>query len=198
MSGGAFFRSSIRRELELPPLWQRPRAAPTVFPLPDHRTMAQVDAASPGFEQIAGAGYPRPTVAAAATRGHRKEQAGPPRQGSALKPANARERHTDPAPEMPPAPVDVPLKVIAQLSRQCRAQIAKGVPLDLAAAPSALDQRSRSQFRKTYTRTAHRPEVAPVMLPCSCGSQSGSQPGMVPAWFGRDCIEARCPLRIAP
>lgn len=27
---------------------------------------------------------------------------------------------------------------------------------------------------------------------CKCGGQTG---GLVPSWFGRDCIEAGCPLK---
>jgi len=42
-----------------------------------------------------------------------------------------------------------------------------------------------------------RPKALPMgMVACKCGSRSqGEAQGGVPAWFGRDCIEADCPLK---
>ena len=75
---------------------------------------------------------------------------------------------------------------------------AKGPLIDLGAASSAMD----SLFARS-----REPQVAKVqgelqmqgMALCKCGAgrPGYSHAGPVPAWFGRDCIEGQCPLRVA-
>lgn len=190
VSGGAFFRASVRRALDLPPLWQRARAA----------AQAVVLAAPVVFETAMGG----PVGGAMGSAWPDWPDAPLPDLGEA-KQATAAMMHPNPPElladldhrEVVQLVDDVPPEVIAQLTPQARKLIAKGVAIDLAAAPSAMDQRAAAKFCKTYLRQEPRPAVVADMMVCLCGARGGNQYGLVPAWFGRDCIEARCPLRNA-
>lgn len=58
--------------------------------------------------------------------------------------------------------------------------------IDLALAPSGMERR----FEGVPLERAPRPCAAEGMAYCRCHPD-----GLVPAWFGRDCIEPRCGLK---
>ncbi len=83
------------------------------------------------------------------------------------KPANARERH-------------------------------KPQSIDLSVAQSAMDSRFEQVRQRRAQDVASGLSLTGMAL-CKCGAGriGYSHEGPVPKWFGRDCIEAHCPLRKA-
>lgn len=72
--------------------------------------------------------------------------------------------------------------------------------IDLGAVRSRMDQTAaRSENARTAAaldRMAARSGEG--LVSCRCGSRGmGAATGLVPAWFGRDCIERGCPLKEA-
>ena len=200
MSAGGFFRASERRALLLPPLWAlgRPRPAPPVFPYAGHRSMDELadwpDAPRPDFivpEPIIDSKDQTETAGAgdqSADNGGGREARAPEGSRRAapadiMDPANARECHiSQPAAKPGPAPRPVARTPIAER-------------IDLAQASSAMEDRAEA-----VQQARRGPEPLPVQpsghVPCRCGSRdSGKGAGLVPAWFGRDCIERDCPLK---
>lgn len=185
MSAGAFYRPSVRRALRLPPAWQgrRVRPVPAVFPLPGHRSLAEVAdwPAAPlpeGIEretvsEIAGAeGTPADSGGGREARAPEGTSGAAPAGVRSKDPANARERHK---------PAVRPVKVI-----------------DLAEVRSAMDERAEAARAADVSRARARVEqlAKTALVPCRCGSrQGGNGRRLVPAWFGRDCIEPGCPLK---
>lgn len=71
-------------------------------------------------------------------------------------------------------------------------------PIDLRSVRSAMDERAIAGRAAVLAKARDealqpRPEG---LVPCKCGGrQNGQGAGLVPDWFGRDWIEADCPLR---
>jgi len=69
--------------------------------------------------------------------------------------------------------------------------------IDLAQAPSEMERCAASWAQV-------RPGCAAIaagegLVPCRCGGRAaGAVAGLVPAWFGRDCIEGDCQLNGRP
>lgn len=100
----------------------------------------------------------------------------------ALDPANACERQTQ-TPRPAPSERKRPAKII-----------------DLAEARSAMDQRAEAarsaEVKEARERVLARQGAG--LVPCRCGARGpGAGSGLVPAWFGKDCIEAACPLKVS-
>lgn len=90
-------------------------------------------------------------------------------------------------------PMDATAGETAPVSRQPMPMAER---IDLAAASSVME---RSAARVEAARQAQAAAAVPRgMVVCKCGSRSGGPgAGQVPAWFGKDCIEAQFPLRKA-
>lgn len=192
MSAGAFFRASVRRQLVLPPGWigrARSAGAPGSVdwpdaPLPEEFEMPDegVTTADHGGGRIGSAAE----VTSGASSGH---------QGI---PANVDLRHTS---SHPPA---------AERGDRTNVRAARSMPpvakprpvgekIDLLGISSEMDRRAA---RAVAERTAQVQAELKVLrgdglAACKCGAQApGATSGLVPEWFGRDCIERDCQLKV--
>lgn len=179
MSLGSFYRASVRRALDLPPAWQARRRAPA----PQETTDRSSQTADPGGG--------REARAPAGTSGVRSVA------GGSTTPANARERQTDPRPQ-PPRPPDMPPSCPPSPPVPPPPRVARIVPserIDLRQAPSAMERIAQAG-EAAQIRAVKCSDQVPDRVPCKCGAREGGRNwGFVPAWFGRGCIEADCPLR---
>ena len=135
----------------------------------------------PGYEQQPREGRPAVNVA--------KPESGPENASRATHPKpetlSLDERIRAAYPNAPFRPLDLPAPPDPAKS------------INLAATPSALDARFDHNLEEQVARVrqhleAMRPEG---LVPCRCGANGTWGNGLVPEWFGRDCIEAKCDLR---
>lgn len=69
--------------------------------------------------------------------------------------------------------------------------------IDLSTVPSAMERPpAPSAFAPAIAASQDKREID-GQVPCRCGAKGLHGYGMVPRWFGRDCIEAACPLKAA-
>jgi hypothetical protein len=70
--------------------------------------------------------------------------------------------------------------------------------IDLSAVRSRMDQGAELAAATRIAAAAERAaaQADEGMVACRCGTRGmGAATGLVPAWFGRDCIEKDCSLR---
>lgn len=92
--------------------------------------------------------------------------------------------------EEAPAPVAKATKPVA-LARPIAERI------DLSTVPSGMERQAvATAFAPAIAASQDKREID-GQVPCRCGAKGIHGYGMVPRWFGRDCIEAACPLKAA-
>lgn len=69
--------------------------------------------------------------------------------------------------------------------------------IDLASAPSGMDRAAPVADALPPIAAVQAKREIDGQVPCRCGAKGIHGYGMVPRWFGRDCIEAACPLKVA-